>query len=150
MKLFFKVQEGAEVGAGDGGGFFKVQEGAEVGAGDGGGVRGDLFGSALRDDTASVAASRRAHVEEVVHGLEHIEVVLDDDDRIASLGQSLEHVQQHSDVLRMQSRGRLIEDVQGASCLLARELGGQLDPLVLSAAESQRGLPQTDGSFLCI
>ena len=27
--------------------FFKVQEGAEVGAGDGGGVRGDLFGSAL-------------------------------------------------------------------------------------------------------
>ena len=70
--------------------------------------------------------------------------MLDDDDRIASLGQSLEHVQQHGDVLRMQSRGRLVEDVQSASGLLARELGGQLDPLVLSAAESQRGLPQTD------
>ena len=69
--------------------------------------------------------------------------MLDDDDGIASLCQPLEHVQQHGDVLRMQSGGRLVKDVQRTPGLLTRELGGQFHSLVLASAERQRGLSQT-------
>lgn len=66
--------------------FFKFQERSEVGTGDRGGVGGDLLRGALRDDAASVTAPCRAHVEEVVHGLEYVQVVFDDDDSVAALG----------------------------------------------------------------
>ena len=70
--------------------------------------------------------------------------MFDDDDSVAALGQTLEHVHQHGDVLGMQAGSRLVEDVECTSGILPGQLGRYLDPLVLSAAEGQGGLSETD------
>src|SRR5687768_9267362 len=48
----------------------------------------DLLRRALRDDRAAAFAALGAHVDEPVGALDHVEVVLDDEDRIAEVGQA--------------------------------------------------------------
>ena len=66
-----------------------LQQRSEVRAGDGGGVPGDGFWGALGDNQAASATSVWAEVEEVIDGFEYIEIVLDDDYRIAPVDELL-------------------------------------------------------------
>ena len=59
--------------------------------------------------------------------------MLDDDDRIALLDQLVEHFEQFSDVMEMQTRGRLVENIDGAACGAAGEFFGELDALGFAA-----------------
>src|SRR5690606_13889316 len=74
--------------------------------------------------------------------LDDVEVVLDDDDRVALVDEVLQHVEQAADVLEVQAGGRLVEDVGGAPVGAALELGGQLDALRLTAGEGGAALPE--------
>ena len=47
--------------------------------------------------------------------LDHVEMVLDDNDRIALTDQFVEHVQQAPGVFEMQTSRRLIEDIECAT-----------------------------------
>ena len=78
----------------------------------------------------------------MVRGLDHVQVVLDDDDRVALVHQQVEHVQQPARVFEVEPRRRLVQDVERPAGAAAGQLPGQLHPLRLAAAEGRRRLPQ--------
>ena len=88
-------------------------------AGDGGGVPGEGFGGALGDDPATSATTVRAEVEKVIDTFQDIQIVLDDDYRVALIDKLLQNVEQHFDVLEMEAGSRLVQDVQGVAGGLA-------------------------------
>ena len=60
-------------------------------------------------------AALGAEVDHPVGGLDHVEVVLDDDDGVALLDQAVEHLEQLLDVREVQAGRRLVEDVERAA-----------------------------------
>ena len=85
-----------------------------------------------RDDPAAVNAAARPHIDDVVRAAQHIEIVLDDDERGAMIHKSTEHLKQCLHVQRMQADGRLIKDKYGIR-LTSPHLSCQLQPLGFSA-----------------
>ena len=72
---------------------------------------GDLLGRPFGNDLAAARAALGTEVDDPVGGLDHVEIVLDHDDRVAVVAQSMEHRQQHFDVVEMQARRGLVENV---------------------------------------
>ena len=122
-----------------------------------GGVRrrvlAHVFGRALGDDEATALAAFGAQVDEPVAGADHVEVVLDDDQRMAGFEQLAQRAHQLGDVVEMQARGRLVKQEQRALARnrlarLGRGLRGlgqearELEALRLAAAERGHGLAQ--------
>ena len=65
-----------------------------------------------RDDRTATRTALGAQVDHPVGRLDHVQVVLDDDDRIAFVTQPVQHLQKLCDIVKVQSGGRLIEDVR--------------------------------------
>ena len=88
------------------------QHGAQVAAG----VRRldlrDLLRRADRDDLAAGLAAFGPEIDDVVGGLDDVEVVLDDEQRVPGLEQLPERRQQLGDVVEVQAGRRLVEDVE--------------------------------------
>ena len=59
-------------------------------------------------DGAAIATTFGAHIYDIVGGLDDVEVVLDDNDGISAVHQSLEHAEQHADVLKVKARCRFV------------------------------------------
>src|SRR4051794_15297088 len=106
--------------------------------------RGDLLRLSGGDDPSALLAALRAEVDDVVGGLDHVQVVLDHHDAVALLDETVEHLEQALDVGEVQSRRRLVEDVERAPGGDLRELSRELDALRLSARERCRRLAKTD------
>ena len=70
--------------------------------------------------------------------------MLDHHDGVAVLAQALQHREQHLDVLEVQPGGGLVEDVQGAPGVAARQLEGELHALRLAARQRGGALPEAD------
>src|SRR5262249_45023785 len=87
-------------------------------------------------------ASFGAEIDDPVGALHDVEVVLDHDDGVARLDEALEDGEELLDVLEMQPRRRLVEDVEGASGLHLSELATELHALRLAAAQRGRRLPE--------
>ena len=104
----------------------------------------DLLRSSLGNDRATAEAALGTHVDDPVGALDDVEVVLDDDDRVALVGQTLDDVEQLTDVLEVQARGRLVEHVDGASGGSLLQLARELDALGLTTRERRRGLTEAD------
>ena len=64
-----------------------------------------------------------------------VEVVLDDEHGVARVGELLQHVDQLVDVRHVQSRGRLVEDIDRAAGGALAKLRRQLHALRLAAGE---------------
>src|SRR6185503_3435560 len=88
------------------------------------GVTGELFGRAGRDDAAALVAALGPEVHDEVRGLDDVQVVLDDHDRIALVDELVQHLEQAPDVGEVQSGGRLVQDVEGPPRRPPAELGG--------------------------
>src|SRR5665648_242834 len=100
----------------------------EVLAGNGGAGGDERGGCALEDDPAAVVAGSGTEVDDPV-GVRHDRlVVLDDDDRLAGVDETVEQAEQLLDVGEVQAGGRLVQDVDAARLAHA---GGQLEPLTL-------------------
>src|SRR5690606_16084300 len=84
----------------------------------------------------------RAHVDDPVRGLDDVQVVLDDDDRVALVHQPVEDPEQLADVVEVQPGGRLVQHVDGPAGGASLQLGGELDPLRLTAGEGGGGLAE--------
>lgn len=78
-------------------------------AGVAGRARGDLFRRALRDDVTAFIAGFRAEINDPIGAFDDIQIVLDDDDRVPGVYQALENLEQHTNVIEMQTRGRFVE-----------------------------------------
>ena len=76
-------------------------------------VAGELLGRAGRDDAAPLVAALGPEVHDEVRGLDDIQVVLDDHDRIALVDELVQHLEQAPDVGEVQSGRRLVQDVEG-------------------------------------
>ncbi len=79
---------------------------------------------------------------QVVGGLDHVEVVLDDEQRVSGLDQLAERRQQLGDVVEVQAGGRLVEDVEQAVAAERRQVRGNLDALRLAARQRRRRLSE--------
>ena len=64
-------------------------------------VLSKLLRRALRNNHSSCLSSFRTHVEQIVHGLENIQIVFDDNYGVALFYKFLQHCEQNLDVLEM-------------------------------------------------
>ena len=110
----------------------------------GGGQLGDLLGRPLADDQSPAPSAVGTEVDHPVGGLDDIEIVLDDDDRVAARGESVQHGKELADVVEMQAGRRFIEDIERLAGAFADEFLRELDPLRLAAGERRRLLADMD------
>ena len=89
-----------------------VKDPREGRAGVAGGDLRHLLGRPLGDDPAAPVAPLGPQVDHPVGRLDDVEVVLDDDHRVALLLEPVEHLQQLADVVEVEPGGRLVEDVE--------------------------------------
>ena len=71
------------------------------------------FRCAAADHLAAAVPTLRTEVNQVIGGLDDIEIVLDDHDRVALFDQLLKYVHQLVHVRNMQSGCRLVENIDG-------------------------------------
>ena len=105
-------------------------------------VDGDLLGRPRDDDPPAPRATLGAEVDHVVGGLDDVEVVLDDDHGVALVDETVQHVEEPPDVLEVQPRRRLVEDVHRASRRPLAQLARELHPLRLTTGERGRRLSE--------
>ena len=55
----------------------------------------------------------RTEVEDIVRRFDHVQIMLDDNDRVACVHQLLQNIHKPVDICDMQTGGRLIEDIDG-------------------------------------
>ena len=72
----------------------------------------DLLRRAGGDDLTATRAAFRAQIDDPVCGLDHIQVVLNDDDGVAVVAQPMQYVEQLLNVRKVQAGGGLIENVE--------------------------------------
>jgi hypothetical protein len=102
------------------------------------------FGGAFGDDPAAAGAAFRAEVEDPVGGLDHVEVVFDDDQGVAGVAEFEEDFEQFGDVVEVQAGGRFVEEVERAAGVFAAEFGGELEALGFAAGEGGAGLAEAE------
>ena len=73
---------------------------------------------------------------------DYVQIVFDDDDRIAQIDQSAQDGEQFFGVVEVQAGGGLVEDVQGFAGVDPAQFGGQFDALRLAAGKRVRRLAQ--------
>ena len=86
----------------------------EVSRGERARVRAELVLRAAEHDLAAPVAGAGAELDHVIRGFDEATVVLDHDDRVARLRQLVAKVREARDVARVQTDGRLVQDVEGA------------------------------------
>ncbi|MNJ81959.1 hypothetical protein D3C77_810540 [compost metagenome] len=64
--------------------------------------------------------------------------MLDHDDRVAVVAQSMQYIEQLLDVREVQTGGWLVEDVQGLAGIALGQLAGQFHPLGLTTGQGCR------------
>ena len=92
----------------------------------------------VRDDLAAVHARPGAEVDDVLGAANGLLVVLDHHHRVALCAERAQRIEQHRVVARVQSDGRLVEDVAHPAQVRS-ELRGESDALRLAAREGGRG-----------
>ena len=87
------------------------------------GVRGlaadDFFRRSGGDDLTAGVTALRPEVDDVVGGLDHVHVMLDQDHGVPGIDQAVERGEQALDVGEVEAGGRLVEDVDATLAQLA-------------------------------
>src|SRR6202020_2979311 len=83
-----------------------------------------------------------AEVNNPIGIADHIQIVFDDDDRIAQVTQPVQDVEQFSYIVEVQAGGGLIQQVKSLARLALAQLAGQLYALRFATGERYRRLPQ--------
>src|SRR5581483_2629890 len=92
----------------------------------------------------AILAAFGAEVDDPIRVADHIQVVLDDDDRVAQVCKAVQHVEQFLDVVKVQAGSRLVQQVKSLAGLPFAQLARQLDALGLTARESHRRLSEVN------
>src|SRR5699024_387341 len=97
----------------------------------------DVLGPTGGDDLTAVLAGFRAQVHDPVRELDDVEIVLDQDQRVAGIDQLVEDPGELANVLEMETCSRLIHQVKAIARPATREdeLPGDLEALSLSARQ---------------
>ena len=103
----------------------------------------DLRRRARRGDRPAELARAGPEVDQVVGRLDHLAVVLDQDQRVAQVAEVPQRREQPGVVARVQADRRLVEHVEHAG-QPAADLAGQADPLALAAGKRGRAARQRE------
>src|SRR5262245_44914051 len=103
-----------------------------------------LLWSAFGHDSATTGPTLRSEIHHPVGCLDHVHVVLDDDDRVALVDEPAQDTEQLADVLEVETGRGLVEEVYGPAGRPLLQFRGELDPLRLAAGEGGRGLAEAD------
>ena len=74
----------------------------------------NLLWSSDSDDIAAFVSCFRTEVDNPIGALDHFEIVLNHHDGMTAVDQSLKQLQQHRNVIEVESGGRLVKDKQSA------------------------------------
>ena len=96
------------------------------------GILCNLIGCALCDYQPATLPSFRTKIHDPVSALDHIEMVFNDDDRVAVAPESEQYLDELVDIGQSETCGWLIEDVDGVLPRRSAELGCEFDALSLS------------------
>lgn len=83
-------------------------------------MRGHLFRWARGDDPSPIIPALRTEVDNPVRRLDDLEIVFDDQDGVAGIGQPVQHIEELADVVEVQPGCRL----RGRGDEFARTLTG--------------------------
>ena len=70
---------------------------------------------ASNNDAAAVVSTFRSQIDYPIGGLDNIHIVLNYDDRIPRVDQAMQNVQKFFHIVKMQSGGRLIQNIERIS-----------------------------------
>ena len=102
----------------------------------------DSLGCPLAHDETTATAALGPEVDQPIRRLDHVEIVLDDENGVALVDQPREDRQQSVHVLEVQTSRRFVEQVHGVTRRTLGQLGRELDPLGLAARERRGTLPE--------
>src|ERR1700723_2162415 len=105
---------------------------------------GNLLGCAVGDDAAAPFPALRAHVEDVVGVADDVEIVFDDDDGVAEVGEVVKDFEEFADVVEVETGGGLVEEVEGPAGLALGKLAGKFHALRFAARQRGSGLAEVD------
>ena len=74
-----------------------------------------LLGRAGGNDPAAAVTALGAQVDDPVGALDDVQVVLDDQDRIARGHEFLQHVDELADIVHVQAGGGLVQNIEGGA-----------------------------------
>lgn len=77
-------------------------------------ARCDEFGRAGGDKLAAALTRVGTKIDDPVGRLDDIQIVLDDDDAMTGIHDALEHLEQHANIVEVQTRRRLVEEKERA------------------------------------
>src|SRR5260370_42178987 len=84
----------------------------------------DLFGRANAHHFSPFISRFRSKTDNPVGGLNDIEIMLDHNDRMTVVDETLKNLQQHRDVIEMESSGRLVKNEKITSLVIFAILSG--------------------------
>src|SRR5438552_15555086 len=96
---------------------------------------GDFFRRSHRDEFSAVYSALRSEIDHPVGELDHVEIVLDENECVALLEKPVEDPPQLLDVFEVKTCCRLVHHIEAPSRLSSRqrELARDLDALRLSS-----------------
>ena len=94
-----------------------------------------LFGRAAREKLSPALTAFGSHVNDVIRHFDDIEVMLDNDDRVALIDQFIQYIHQDADILKVQSGSRFVKNIKRLARITLGEFGGQLHTLALATGE---------------
>src|SRR5262245_41388461 len=97
--------------------------------------RSHLFRCATCDDCPTTCTTLGAKIDHPIGTFDDLEVMLNDNERIAGVAELHEHFEQCVDVGKMKASSRLVEDIDGPSSRLLCQFSSKFDPLSLTATQ---------------
>ena len=85
---------------------------------------------AFEHDRAAFAAAFGTHVNDPIGVLDDVQIVLDDNDRVARVHEAVDDLHEVTDIGHVQARGRFVHDVDTA---LFVQFAGEFDALTFTA-----------------
>src|SRR5690606_29368184 len=96
----------------------------------------------LVEELPALASPFGTEVDHPVRSGDDLKLVLDHDDGMPGTGEAAKDGDQHLDVLHVEPRRRLVEEVEPTPARRLRELDRELDALGLASGESRARLPE--------
>lgn len=104
----------------------------------------DVLRRPFGHDLPAKVSSLGSQVDDPVRVFDDVEVVFDDDNRVAAVHEAVEDFEELFDVVEVEAGRRFVEEVERAARIAARKLGGEFDALGFAAGERGRGLAERD------